>query len=207
VKRRSGVCGRRCSVTLLVVLLAVVAGIQAGCTSSAPSRPGPPSAVSSAASASDVQRASARHTLDTAQLDVDSLNVYVQVLQETSADSTESIAATRAIAQILGPLPRMMQGEVASLRKRIKAYKSATYPTTFSNVSDHGDSWRLVVAQAPGATGKHAVAAITSLLAATKCVDKSFASKYAADALKALSPVDKLLQDASREIAAIRIGH
>ena len=168
--------------------------------------------VSDAGGVVAVKRDKAKHLMLSRQIlassvpSPNSLDEYVQVLQYSSAESTEAAAARTAIVSILRPSAKDMRKDVASLRKSIKSAGSASLPSSVSLAHDMAPTWRALVVQIPGSTATHAAAAIDALLAASKSVEKAFDRKYMDDALKDLAPVGKSLDRADRELDAVAAG-
>jgi len=147
-----------------------------------------------------------RRILANAEPSLDALSSYVQVLQYSSAESTEAAAARNGLADSLKAYPDGIRTEVAAMRKAIKGNRSVEIGLTTSLVSSLADGWRAEVVQAPGAAGVHAAAAAKYLGAAAATVEKAFDRKYAEDALRDLTAADKSLAAAARELTAARTG-
>jgi hypothetical protein len=134
----------------------------------------------------------------------EALSSYVQVLQYSSAESTEAAAARNGLADSLKAYPKEMRAEVAAMRKAIRGNRSAEKGLTASLVSMLADGWRAEVAQAPGAVGAHAAAAARYLGAAATAVERAFGRRYANDALRDLAAADTSLAAAARELTTVR---
>jgi hypothetical protein len=130
---------------------------------------------------------------------------WAQALQWASAETTEAAAARKGLIDFLGGYSKQLRKEIALVRKRIRAGRSASWPATADLIQRRGHNWRDQVAVVPGVTGKHAVAGVDRLIAAVRSIDEAW-DHDDSQALRDLSAASRALDAADREFgAALRV--